>query len=196
MARGHNLRERRLFTDLAEKNRLSAELRRVAHSMRRWQDQMNKRRSKRWQAQYRSSIERAGSRLEVLEREVLAQAKDLKSRIEEELDISVQEVSQFEEQYKKELDELVSAQKELREAEEARVQTEAAAADQTSHSQETAELLSKLRRRHRRTERQVRREAKDVTSVEREIASEERDKEVLTKELQRVIEEVQALRQA
>ena len=103
MATGHNLRERRLFTDLAEKNRLSAELRRVAHSMRRWQDRMKKRRSKRWQAQYRSSIERAGSRLEVLEREVLAQAEDLKSRIEEELDISVQEVSQFEEQYKKEL---------------------------------------------------------------------------------------------
>ena len=193
MAKGHNKRERRLLTDLQEKDRLSTELRRVAYHIRRWQDGMKRRRGKRWQAQYRLSLERASARLEVLERAVLAQARDLKLRIEEELEISEQEVNQFEAQYDKELEELLAAQDALRGAEEARAEAEATVGNKTSPSQKTAELLSQLRRKHRRAERTVRREAKDVTSVEGEMASEERDKEVLTRELQRVIEEIQTL---
>ena len=195
MARVHNRRERRLFKDLGEKNRLSAELRRVTYRMRRWQDRMKKRRGKRWQAQYRNSLQRAAGRLEVLERELLVRAEKLKLRIQDEFEVSVEEVSQFEEQYKKEVQELVLAEQELREAQEAVVKAESAGGEQISHSQKTAELLSELQRRHRHAELRARAEAKDVKAVEREIASEVKDKDILTQELHRIVEEIQTLRQ-
>ena len=195
MARGHNPRERCLFRDLGEKNLLSAELRRVANSMRRWQIRMHKKRSKRWQARYRNSLRRAAARLENLQTEVLSRAEELKLRIGEELKISVDEVQQFEEQYKKEVQELRVAQQELQEAQQALViKAEAGRAEHFGDTQQTVLVLSELQRKHRRAELRARSEAKDVKAVEEEIASEATDKEVLTNELHRIIEEIQTLR--
>ena len=110
--------------------------------------------------------------------------------------ISAKEVKEFAQQHRKELAELVEAQEALREAEGARTEAEGAVADKTTVSQKTAERLSRLRQTHQRAIRTARREAKDVTTVEREIASEEKDEAVLKSELQRVIGEIQALSEA
>ncbi len=102
----HNPRERSLFRDLQEKSVLAKQIQRLASSMRRLQARAAKRRSHRWRAQYTNSIHRAAAKVQQPEQEVLSRAEELKSRVQEELEISVEEVQAFEEQHKKEVEEL------------------------------------------------------------------------------------------
>ncbi len=115
----HNLRERILFRDLDEKAVLSREVRRLAGSMRRWEARLAKGRGKRWTAQYTNSIRRASARVEDLEQQILAYAEYLRPRVEKELEISVQEVQQFEEQHKKEVQEAHASRQALQTAKQA-----------------------------------------------------------------------------
>ena len=186
----HNPRERRLFRDLDEKSALTREVRRLASSMRRWQARLAKRRSKRWSAQYTGSIRRTSASVEDLQRQVLSRALDLKSRIQEELEMSVEEVQQFEEQHKKEVQELRASRQELRAAEQAL--SEQALSDAAT-ARDKADSLSELRRTVRHAERKARKEAKDVGEVEEELASEARDKHTLTHELHQLLSEIELL---
>ena len=181
----HNIRARRLFRDLHEKSVLSRKIRRLASSMRRWEAGLAKKRGKRWQAQYKNAIRRASGDVEDLERQLLAQAQDLKSRIQEELKVSVEEVQQFEAQHKKEVQELQASRQALRAAKQALSSAEAA--------HDKADLLSELQKTLRRAERTEHKEAKDVTEVEEELASEARDKEILTHELHQLLNELALL---
>ena len=192
----HNTSERRLFRDLQEKHVLTKQVRRLVSAVRRWQAQVATRRSKRWAAQYTNSIRRASARLEDLERQVLTRAQDLRLRVQEELDTSVEEVQRFEEQHRQEIQELEVSQRELREARLALSGAGTSPKDQTppSEAENKALGLAELQRRHRRAERHARKEAKDVEAVEREIESEARDKETLTTELHRLLEEIEVLR--
>ena len=110
-------------------------------------------------------------------------------RVQEELEISVEEVQAFEEQHKKEVMELKGAHQALRTAEQA-----LSGADLASEAKDKADLLAELRHKHRRAERQARKEAKDVEAVEQELASEARDREILTVELHKLLEEIELLR--
>lgn len=181
----HNPRERRLFRDLDEKSALTREVRRLASSMRRWQARLAKRQSKRWSAQYTGSIRRTSASVEDLQRQVLSRALDLKSRIQEELEMSVEEVQQFEEQHKKEVQELRASRQELRAAEQA--------LSDAATARDKADSLSELRRTVRHAERKARKEAKDVGEVEEELASEARDKHTLTHELHQLLNEIELL---
>ena len=181
----HNTRERILFRDLNDKAVLSREVRRLASSMRRWEARLAKGRGKRWTAQYTNSIRRASARVEDLERQILAYAEYVRPRVEKELEISVQEVQQFEEHHKKEVQEAHASQQALQSAEQA-LSTAATA-------RQKAEELTELRRVLRRAERQARKESQDVTDVEEELASEARDTEVLTRELHRLLTEIEVL---
>ena len=194
----HNPQERRLFRDLQEKSVLSREIQRLAGSMRQWQTRSAKRRNNRWRAQYTNSIRRAAARVAELEQQVLLQAQELKTRIREELEVSVEEVQTFEEQHKKEIVELKAAHQALHAAKQALSGAESeepvGGAALESEARDKAETLSELRRTHRRAERQARREAKDVKAVDQELESEARDREVLTVELHKVLEEIELLR--
>ncbi len=181
----HNIRERRLFRDLHEKSVLSRKIRRLASSMRRWEAGLTKKRGKRWKAQYTNAIRRASGDVEDLERQLLSQAQDLKSRIQEELKVSVEEVQQFEEQHRKEVQELQASRQALRAAEQALSSAEAA--------HDKADILSELQKTLRRAERTEHKEAKDVTEVKEELASEARDKETLTHELHQLLNEIALL---
>ena len=191
---GHNQRERRLFTDLNEKNRLVGEFRRLSNSVRQWQDRMGKRRGERWQRQYGQAIRRAEVRLEELQRELPSRAEDLKTRIEEEQQISKSEIEAFEEQYKKEVRELKKAQEKLAAAGEAFSKAEAKTKSRSMERQQTAAVLAEFSRKRRNAAREARREAKDVKTAEKEITSEEQDKQVLSYELRRIVAEIEALR--
>ena len=192
----HNPRERRLFGDLQEKHVLTRQVRRLASATRRWQARVAKRRSKRWRAQYTNSIRRAAARLEGLERQVFTRAQELRLRVQEELETSVEEVQEFEEQHRKEVQELKVSQQKLREAKQALSGAPTSSKGQTlpSEAEHKAESLAELQHRHRRAERQARKEAKDVEAVKRELASEARDRETLTSELHRLLEEIEILR--
>ena len=192
----HNPSERRLFRDLQEKHVLTKQVRHLVSAVRRWQVQVATRRSKRWAAQYTNSIRRASARLEDLERQVLTRAQALRLRVQEELETSVEEVQSFEEQHRKEIRELEVSQQELREARLALSGAATSSKEQTppSEAENKALNLAELQRRHRRAERHARKEAKDVEAVERELASEARDKETLASELHRLLEEIEVLR--
>ena len=157
--------------------------------MRRLQARAAKRHSNRWRARYTKTILRAAAELEELEPQVLSRAQELRLRVQEELEISVEEVQAFEEQHKKEITELKAAQQALGTAEQA-----LSGDDLESEAKDKADLLAELRRKHRRAERKARKEAKDVKTVEQELASEARDREVLTVELHKLLEEIELLR--
>ncbi len=178
----HNPRERQLFRDIQEKSVLTRQVQRLASSMRRLQARAAKRRSNRWRAQYTQSIRRAAASVEELEQQVLSRAQDLKLRVREELEISVEEVQTFEEQHKKEVLELNVAHQAL------------SGAELASEARDKADRLAELRHKHRRAERQASKEAKDVKVVEQELASEARDREILTVELHKLLEEIEVLR--
>ena len=60
-----------------------------------------------------------------------------------------------------------------------------------SEAKDKADRLADLRHKHRRLERRARKEAKDVEVVEQELASEASDREILTVELHRLLEELE-----
>ncbi len=186
---GHNRRERRLFRDLREKSVLTCQIQRLSSLMRRLQARAAKRRSNRWQARYTKSILRATAKVEELEPQVLSRAQELRLRVQEELEISVEEVQAFEEQHKKEIMELKVAHQALRTAEQA-----LSGADLASEARDKADRLAQVRHKHRRAERQARKEAKDVKAVEQDLASEARDREILTVELHKLLEEIELFR--
>ena len=140
-------------------------------------------------AQYGKSIRRAAAKVEELERQVLSRAQELRLHVQEELEISVKEVQTFEEQHKKEVMELKVAHQALRTAEQA-----LSGAELASEARDKADRLAELRHKHRRAERQARKEAKDVKAVEQELVSEARDREILTVELHKLLEEIELLR--
>ena len=157
--------------------------------MRRLQARAAKRRNNRLRVQYTNSIRRAAAKVEELEPQVLSLAQELKLRVQEELEISVKEVQTFEEQHKKEVMELEVAHQALRTAGQA-----LSGAQLASEARDKADRLAELRHKHRRAERQARKEAKDVKAVEQELASEARDREILTVELHKLLEEIELLR--
>ena len=188
MAR-HNSRERQLFEDLNEKNRLAGEFRRLSSRVRDWRKRMGRKRGKRWQAQYGQAIGRADERLHALRAELLKRAEDLKARILEEKKISAAEVKKFEAQYKKEVEELRAAQLAMAESQEALENATGKARD----TWKGGELLAGLRQRHRHAARNLRREKGDVKKAAQEIESEARDEVILDTELRRILAEVAAL---
>ena len=54
--------------------------------------------------------------------------------------------------------------------------------------------MAKLRRKHQKAARDVRRETKEVKTAKQEISSEEQDKVILTYELRRILAEIESLR--
>lgn len=189
MAR-HNPRERKLFEDLTEKNRLAREFRQISSRVSSWKKRLGRGRGKRWMKQYTLSIRRAEERLEVLRAELLARAEDLRARIVEEQKISNKELSQYEKQYQKEIDELMQARKALDEARE----TFFEAREEAEDTQRRAEVLTEMRRRRWRAQREVRRETSEMKKAAQEVESEEQDKITLTAELQRIVAEIEGLR--
>jgi len=190
---GHDPRERQLFTDLQQKNRIAGELRRISGRMRRWQERLTQKRGKRWQAQYSISIRRAKAQLEGLRGELLSRAQDLKQRIETEQKVSKTEIQKFEKQYKKEVAELKQAQQELAAADEAFAKAQQKAGTESGDTEQSAAVLTELRRRRWNAAREATRETKDVKRAKKEIASEQHDKELLAYELRRTIAEIASL---
>lgn len=186
----HNPRERKLFRDLNEKNRMAEEFRRLSSLVRGWQKRMSRKQSRRWQAQYARSIARAQARLETMQPELLARAEELKVRIEEEQKVSKGEIKQLEKQYAKEVAELKQAQEALADAQAA----EDKAKKQKLDPEQAGAVMAELRRKRRDARREAQREARDLKKAEREIASEEQDSVTLAAEFRRIIAEVETLR--
>jgi hypothetical protein len=189
MAR-HNPRERRLFRDLDEKNRMAGEFRRISSRARHWRNRLRRGPSRRWRAQYLNSLRRAEKRLAALRAELLSRAEELKARILEEQEISENEVREYEKQYRKEVAELKKAQEAAAQAKEAIGE----ARSEAGETEQAAAVLAELRSKSWVAARNLRRETSEMKRAEQEIASEERDREILSYELRRVVAEIESLR--
>jgi hypothetical protein len=194
---GHDPKERRLLTDISDKNRLANEFRILSSDVRNWRDRLEQKRGKRAQARYRGAIERASERMESLRSELLERAEDLESRIKTEQKVSKAEIDKFHKQYAKEVQELSLAQAQLAEARKdlAKADAESRAHPEGSEEAErSGAVLAEFRRRHWKANEEAKRETRDVAKAKQEISSEERDKALLSGELERAIAEVESLR--
>jgi hypothetical protein len=189
MAR-HNPRERKLFKELNDKNRMAEEFRRLSSRLRGWKKRLSQKKGKRWQKQYTLAIQRASERLELMRPELLARAEELKARIEEEQKLSKDEIKQFEKQYAKEVAELKQAQEALAEAREAVDEAKVEKLD----PERAGLFMAELRQKRRVAAREARRESRELKKAEQEIASEEQDMLTLASEMRRIVAEIESLR--
>jgi len=191
---GHNARERALLSEICLKNRQSNRVRRLARSIRRWEDRLARKSSRRWGARLGRAVRRAALELEALEGDVLRRAEHLRGRIEAEKKVSEGEIRQFHAQFKKEVEEMRAAQQELENVRRALAELETDIARRAVEAEEAGLRLVAAQRSLRRAEIKAVSEAKGVKNVAMEIASEEGDRRTLTRELRRVVAEVEALR--
>jgi len=194
---GHDPKERRLLTDISDKNGLANEFRKLSANVESWRGRLEQKQGKRAQARYRLAIGRASERMEALRGELLERAEDLESRIKTEQKVSKAEIDKFHKQYAKEVQELSLAQAQLAEARKdlAKADAESRAHPEGSEEAERAgAVLAEFRRRHWKANQEAKREVRDVAKAKQEISSEERDKALLSGELQRAIAEVESLR--
>ena len=161
--------------------------------IRRWTQRLRTRKNAQWQARLRRSIDRHTKELREIQKQILQSARELKSRIEEELRVSPDEVRAFEAQLRKEVEEARQARQRVEEARQALVQAESQGDALAKDPQEAAQILQDLHRARRRTETRARVEAADVKRVEKEIASEAADRPILERELRRSIHEIEVL---
>ncbi len=192
MGVGHNTQERELFRDINEKNQLSRRLRTMTSRIRRWNKSLEERRNHRWRKRYQRSIDRFSTEIGALRDAVLARGRNLKARIESELEVSPSEVEAFQAQFKKEADELRQARADLGEAKAALHRAEGLATE-SGATVDSGALLNQLRRKHRLAALQARSERQDVERVEKELASEAADREALERELRNVLLELETL---
>jgi len=185
----HNSRERKLFGDLNDKNRMAEEFRRLSSKLRGWQKRKTYKKGKRWQAQYALAIERAQDRLAEMRPLLLAWAEELKARIEEEQKLSADEIKQFEKQYVKEVAEFKKAQEALAEARDAVDEAKSEKLD----PEQAGIFLAELRQKRRVAAREARRESRELKKASREIASEEQDMQTLSTEMRRIVAEIESL---
>ena len=165
--------------------------------MQNWRERLEQKQGKRAQARYRGAIERASERMEALRGELLTRAEDLESRIKTEQKVSKAEIQKFHKQYAKEVQELSLAQAQLADARKALAKADAESRVHPEGSEEAERagvVLSEFRRRHWKANQEAKRETRDVAKAKQEISSEERDKTLLSGELQRAIAEVETLR--
>ena len=148
---GHDLKERRLLTDIRDKNRLANEFHRLSADVQGWRDRLEQKRGKRAQARYRGVIERASQRLETLRAELLVQAEGLEARIKTEQKVSKAEIDKFHKQYAKEVKELAEAQAQLAEARKALAQADAQSRSLPAGAEQAERagvVVAEFRRRH------------------------------------------------
>ncbi len=200
MAKGHNARERGLLSAIQEKNELAARFRGLARDISRWTRRMGRKRSLRWHKRYSSGIRQRTDELKSLRPELLRRCEDLEKRIRDETKISGAEVRVFQEQYRKEVEELREARARLERAGQAWAPsdpgvrtTQGVGTGEGSEEHRASSLIEGLRKRRRKAYLEARKEAKDVEAVQRELTSEERDRELFDLELRKVLQAIDAL---
>ena len=187
---GHTASERRLRSDIATKNGLSDDYESKIRLARRFKKSAADAVGRRWRKKYAKTAARLLGEAETLRVDVLRRIQDLEPRIRQEMHFSELEVASFQTQFEKEHREWLEAQKGRDAAAEnlRRLASESRLLDrQTTPEQELS--IEGARGAAARSESVERREKKDVERVARELDSEARDRNLFTRELQRIVAE-------
>jgi hypothetical protein len=198
----HNPVERRIKKDIVIKNTLRKQLQKDINLVMKWTTQLKSSNNNRIKKRCVDNIKRFSGKIEKNKKTVLNMIDDLEKRIDEEIKVSKTEVKQLQELFKKEYDEMVDElllmlkveKGELTDEEKSKISgisiEEFASSINKNDKPKVAIskefLLAKAQKRYTG-------EAKDVKDVEKELASEEKDKILFQTELKRMALEKEIL---
>lgn len=164
----HTAKERKLKSDIIQKNILRKDLLKRLSTVNRWTEKLTQIKNLQKQKKIEASIARYQEGIEPLKKELILMCEDLENRIKEEMTYSEEEVKAFQASLQKSIKELKKVQKSLDEADKKD--------DKSEKSPETMPRLKRL----------LREETKKIKRDEKELQSEERDKVLFTLELKRI----------
>lgn len=167
----HTAKERKLKTDIIEKNILRRDLKKKFSAINRWKKKLNQTNNLQKRKKMESSIVRYQDGIEPLMKELLHMGEDLEKRIKDEMNYSEEEITAFQTNLEKHAKELERIQDNLKK-EDAKPEE----SDKDRPSQGSKFQLAKL----------LKEEVKKMRKDEKELKSEERDKALFTLELKRI----------
>jgi len=156
-------KERKLKTDIVQKNVIRKDLEKRLSTIRRWTEALSRTHRLQRKKKLEASIARYKDQAEHLKKELLSKDEELEKRIKEEMAYSEEEIEAFRTRLNRGAKELQKAQKKLEET-------------KSQKSPETKPRLEKL----------LKEESNKVKRDEKELKSEERDKALFTLELKRI----------
>ncbi len=181
---GHSSVEHRLKADIAERHQLRNESKKKQSLIAKLTQRLESTKKKRLNNRYTATIKRLGAEAETLEHSLNGMNLDLQKRITDEMEFSEEEIRDFKEQQQKGVAEMQKTEDELKAIAEGKVDADA---EETSEEESDSKEAMVVR-----TRRMLGRERRSVEKIEREIGSEERDKELFARELQQIMAELEA----
>ncbi len=188
----HTSVERKLKTDIIQKNIVRKQLEKKMSQVTRYTHQREKATSNRWHKRHATTINRLQGEIAELREQLNPLNADLEARIKAEMEFSEEEVEAFRAQYQQEHAEMIAArqrvdaiQSDLEETQSE--ESPAGESTDTASDSEASEEIHQKEAELARAERAMK--EKDVEEVQREIESEEKDKVFFTRELRRIIAE-------
>ena len=167
----HTAKERKLKTDIIEKNILRKDLKKKLSAISRWKKKLDQTNNHQKRKKMESSLVRYQDGIEALTKELLSMGEDLEKRIKDEMTYSKDEITAFQTSLEKHAEELKKIQESIKK-EDAKPEE----SDKDRPSQESKFHLAKL----------LKEEVKKMKKDKKELKSEERDKALFTLELKRI----------
>jgi hypothetical protein len=202
----HTSVERKIKTDIIKKNTLRKELTRDIRKMKRLSDLLKKTRNRKKRKRYIKNIDRHIPGIRGKKKQLSVMIGDLEKRIGEEMKYSEKEMKELEQTYKKEYEDMVQSQNLLLKAQKNRLSDKEKldisnmSIDRGTEEEKTTggesgttvpvfprELLLA------RAKKRFKHESEEVAEVEKEIESEEKDKQLFESELKRIVLEKKIL---
>ncbi|MBC8461935.1 MAG: hypothetical protein H8D67_28530 [Deltaproteobacteria bacterium] len=190
----HTSVERKLKTDIIQKNIVRKQLEKKMSQIARYTHQREKATSNRWRKRYATTVNRFQGEIAELREQLSPLNADLEARIKAEMEFSEEEIEAFRSQYQQEYAEMIAARQraEAIRSDLEETQSEESPAGESTDTASDSEASEEIHQKEAelaRAERVMKEEEKDVEEVQREIESEEKDKVFFTRELRRIIAE-------
>jgi hypothetical protein len=204
----HTIVEKKIKTDIIQKNTLRKELTRKIREIKRLSDLLQKTKNRKKRKRYKKDIERHIPGIREKKKQLSEMINDLEKRISEEMKYSEKELKILSQTYDKEYEEMVQAKNLLLKAQKTtlsdkeKLDISGMSIDVQTEKQKTDEKESDVKvpvypreLLLARAKKRLKNEFKDVTEVEKEIASEQKDKQLFENELKRIVLEKKILGQ-
>lgn len=201
----HNIIERKIKFDIIRKNTLRKQLSRDISKVVRWAESLETVKNRRKRKKYVKNIERYVPQITKTKKIVLDLIDGLQARIKDELKYSEKEISDLQQTYKKEYEEMVKARKVLIKAKKGSLsekEVEEIAGKSVEEmvtkkgeapDSEEKEIVIPKEVLLAKAQKKLNKEAKDVEKVSKELESEEKDKILFQNEIKRMVLEKEIL---
>ncbi len=176
----HNIQEKRLKSDIHDKNELRRELAFSLNQLHSWQEKLTTISNIRKEKKLNLTVVRYANYIHELKLFLTPVLDELESRIKAEMDFSVEEIEQFRAEVKSETEQAAQARVAFENAKKALENTE------DDKKVEPAELAA-AKQAYSKAFKAFRLEKTELEAAKQELASELRDKEIFKLELKRIM---------